>query len=172
MTTLRFIDDPEVQEKVEEAAKAAVEVLDELFPGYDAGGITSGFQGSLVEILKSLLAGRMVMYKPLTITATPIRALDSDHFGTRQWLANAFLAAQFQEDGSLKVICADSGRLVPIERAADAFTSFEAAGSSIKEYARKNFDTVEELLEAKFTIVPVVHLTDSETGFALSPIAR
>ena len=171
MTTLRFIDDEIVQEKVEEAVKAAVEILDELFPGYDSGGITSGFQGSLVEIVKSMLAGRMVMYKPLTITSTPVLALDADHFGVRQWLGHAFLAVQYQDDGSVKAIDADNGRLVPIEKAKDAFTSFEAAGNSVKEYARKNFDTIEELLAAKFAIVPVVTVPDAEIGYQISPLA-
>ena len=167
MTTLRFIDDEQVQQAVEDAAKAAVEVLDEIFPGYDAGGITSGFQGSLTEILKSMLAGRMVVCKPLTITSTPVLAVDSDHFGTRQWLSSAFLAAQFQEDGSVKVIDAYTGRLVPIEKAGDAFTSFEAAGDSIKEYAKSRFDTVEELLAQKFVIVPVTARADAEDGYQL-----
>ena len=53
--------DDAVVKAIEDVAKAACEVLDQQFPGHDAGGITSDFQGALVEVLTHMLRGRSVL---------------------------------------------------------------------------------------------------------------
>ncbi len=171
MAALHFIDDADVQETIEESAKAAVEVLDKMFPGFDAGGITSNFQGGLVEVLKSMLSGRPVTYRPFQSTSTPTLVLHGQRFRSA-WCdrGEAFLAAQYQEDGSIKAISPSSGCLIPIASVDDAWTSSDAAADSIKDFARRNFDTVEGLVAAKFLIIPVEPIQNSEIGYQQSKI--
>lgn len=52
------VSDERVKKAVEEVTKAACAVLDELFPGGDAGGVSSDFQGRLEEVLTMMLNGR------------------------------------------------------------------------------------------------------------------
>lgn len=52
------VSDERVKQAVEAATKAACSVLDELFPGGDANGISSNFQGRLEEVLSTMLNGR------------------------------------------------------------------------------------------------------------------
>ncbi len=53
--------DDAVVKVIEDAAKAACEVLHQQFPGHDAGGITSDFQGTLVEVLTHMLRGHSLL---------------------------------------------------------------------------------------------------------------
>jgi len=56
----RLVDEPEIEEAVEEAMQAAVDVLDRLFPqkGPEKFGISSNFQGVLKEHITAMLTGK------------------------------------------------------------------------------------------------------------------
>lgn len=73
------VDDDRVQAAVAEAARAACNVLDEAFPGRDAGGITSNFQGLLEQLLTEMVNGRDPSSRHQT--ALPKLALADDDFG-------------------------------------------------------------------------------------------
>ena len=76
---IKNASDDAVVKVIEDAARAACEILDKQFPGYDAGGITSDFQGTLVEVLTHMLRGRSVLdaqrghtrVLPALITSSP-----------------------------------------------------------------------------------------------------
>ena len=68
---VRDIKSDTVDAAVEEAAKAACDVLDQVFPGFDAGGITSNFQGSLADAIRQLLCGGgLIRTSSLPVLAT------------------------------------------------------------------------------------------------------
>lgn len=73
------VDDEQVQAAVAEAARAACGVLDEMFPGRDAGGITSNFQGLLEQLLTEMLNGRDPSSRRQTVL--PKLALADNDFG-------------------------------------------------------------------------------------------
>ncbi len=58
MPTVLHVDDKIVKETVEAAAAAACNVLDELFPGSDSGGISSDFHGLLTRQIMEMIQGR------------------------------------------------------------------------------------------------------------------
>lgn len=61
MSELRHVADQDVSQVVAEAAAAACEKLDAVFPGRDVGGITSNFQGLLEEVVLHMLVGRSLL---------------------------------------------------------------------------------------------------------------
>ena len=85
--------DDAVVKVIEDAAKAACEVLDQQFPGHDAGGITSDFQGLLVEVLTHMLRGRSVLdaKRGHYITLTNLIAINrADRVAMAQTVWNQF----------------------------------------------------------------------------------
>jgi len=75
------VSDARVEQAVEEAARAACQVLDELFPGSDAGGIGSNFQGRLESVLTEMLNGRDPASGRSRHTQLPKLALTDEDFG-------------------------------------------------------------------------------------------
>lgn len=59
--SIKIASDDAVVKAIEKAAQAACLVLDQQFPGQETGGITSNFQGLLVEVLTHMLRGRSVL---------------------------------------------------------------------------------------------------------------
>lgn len=57
----RLVDDEDVREVIEQAARAAVAVLDSLFPpgSPETRGVSSNFQGKLVAHMRAMLTGRV-----------------------------------------------------------------------------------------------------------------
>ena len=74
---MKYINDEKVQESIEEAAKIACEKLDSIFPGFDNGGVTSSFQGTLAKCLSDMLQGK----DPYGRCKLNKLAIDTDYFG-------------------------------------------------------------------------------------------
>lgn len=170
--TIRYIEDESVQEAIEDAARAACQVLDEHFPGGDGGGITSNFQGLLAEVIGHMLAGNSVLdAKRGHYTSLPKLVLDDRAFG-ESVPGDMFVVAM--EDGynwdvvdnkpvSTKrlLVLNDSGRrFVPVSDVdhVDPFTSFEAARRGAIEYLRESGLALEDV---KLSIRPVAPGDDS-----------
>lgn len=54
MTKLK-VTDPEIDDLLHKATTAACEVLDERFPGFENGGITTNYAGKLEQKMRDLL---------------------------------------------------------------------------------------------------------------------
>lgn len=61
MTALKLQNVQLCRRQSTEATAKACEVLDAQFPGWDAGGITSNFQGLLAEVITRMLKGHSVL---------------------------------------------------------------------------------------------------------------
>lgn len=163
----KHIDDPDVQAKAEEAANAACKVLDEMFPGFDNGGITSNFNGHLKKVLLKMLTGYAVPYRnSLSATHLPELVLTDAAFGNPHVRGDMFLV--IKEDG--QDWAEIDGKMVPTQRykalswdgsafvqltdgdALDPSTSYEAAVKEALEWLRR---TGVSHAEAKLRIAPV-----------------
>lgn len=182
--TIHFSEDPKVQEAVEVAAKAACDVLDQTFPGHDAGGITSNFQGLLVEVLTHMLTGRSLLdAKRGHYMHLPALVLDDAAFGnpllrgelfgvTRKsepyWQGEPYLDGrdgQRWRQVSDTLVLSDLGsRFVPLADGENInpFTSFDAAVRGAVEYLRASG---EDPKEARLEIKP---LACGDKGYVLA----
>lgn len=70
----RDVDEPEIQAIIEAAADLATKHLDQLFPNTppERGGISSNFQGLLMEHLTAMLTGREASRKSYARSLTPL----------------------------------------------------------------------------------------------------
>ena len=180
--TIRFIEDPEVQQAIEAAARAACEGLDETFPGHDAGGITSDFHGLLVDAIAKMLTGQSLPGLRSHSTVLPKLVLDESAFGNPLARGEMFVVTRQGEpywhkeadpahpDGArLKQVTdtlalSDGGkRFVPLtdgERI-NPFTSYEAAVQAAVQYLKSAGET---LATAPLQVHPVAF---AEPGFKL-----
>lgn len=134
------LDHPKVQEAIEDAAKAACERLDELFPGNrpEVDGISSNFQGLLVAHLSAMLCGRQdasashpVMLKGLVYSNALL--------GREYVLADDADGYLVRLLGTDKVL--DDNRFRRARAAQDLYTSWDSAADAV----RKHIETVGHL---------------------------
>ncbi|MBK6616380.1 hypothetical protein [Ottowia sp.] len=184
MAAVKFDSDEATRATVEAAAKAACEVLDEAFPGWDAGGITSNFQGMLGEALTHMLKGRSLLDRERGhTTLLPALLLDDSLFGTPWTPGEAFLVTKAGEEkwqygggepkflgAELLVLQPDSMQWRPIERAGDAWTSFEAAAAAGARYLKALGCSIEEAQQMglKVQAVEFDPASTSDVGYVLA----
>lgn len=171
------IEDEEIQDAIQQAARAACEVLDETFPGHDGNkpGITSNFQGLLVEILVQMLAGNDPVSRG-SATRLPRLVFTDRSFGDcRQRSEDGYVVLKPKAaapryfspmnppDPEPELVLNDMGtRFIPIDTpdAIDPFTSFEAAVKAAMDYMKR---------EGEIDFMPevrAVRMTD--TGYVLA----
>lgn len=130
----RLVDDEDVDEVIEDATRAACDVLQQLFPdkGPELHGISSNFQGTLKEHLQAMLAGRPAATwshrRHLNALLGDGRSLGSIRSAATQ--EGYSLTRLPTRHGDEPVYFdSDSARFVPLERvsAGSLFTSPEAA---------------------------------------------
>lgn len=79
----RMVDDPEVTQAIEDAVSAACDELQRLFPqgrGVEYHGISSNFQGLLIEHIKAMLTGKEAADRSWRTELNALLATD-DSFG-------------------------------------------------------------------------------------------
>jgi hypothetical protein len=172
---IRYIGDDDVQRKAEEAADAACKVLDEMFPGFDNGGITSNFIGGLKEVILRMLAGQSVVGNGST--HLPKLVLTDTSFGYPFSRGDAFLVVKcvghdwVERDGrwgkvSKFGVLSDAGsgfvELSDTERI-DPFVSYDAAVMGALNWLRHAGVTQQE---ERLMILPAVC---GEHGYVLNP---
>lgn len=174
----------DVSEAIEEAAAAACRVLDVSFPGFDAGGITSNFQGGLRIILAEMLAGRspLVNNRPVT-THLPALLVSDSMLGDAYAAGSGFLAVRWSRPdwvpdvpgtaypGSMRAhiqaIGPDGGDFANIDTMGDAWTSFDAAREGLLRHARERGVTAAALARGYATIAAVETIPGHEVGYTL-----
>jgi hypothetical protein len=168
MNEIKHIDDQIVDQTVEEAVAAACEVLDGLFPGHDAGGITSNFQGLLKSNILEMLQGRAPRRAS---TVLPKLVLTDDDFGPDLILGTMVLPIRIGHvswgmvDGRLKRIGVEilgledaSGQFASLTRIGDCFTSRTAAAKALRKWLSDEGCTREQFEEMNLLIAPVEFL--------------
>jgi hypothetical protein len=189
MTALLNDHDAEVVDTIEDAARAACKVLDEVFPGHERAGITSNFQGLLVEVLAHMLKGRSVLDgRRGAYVALPQLIIDETFFGAAFTKGDTFLvtkdgaeiwgAVGSAPDGGcayqgrdVLALCPDSNRFRPIAEIGDAWTSVEAACAAALAYLRGQGSSLEEAREYRLKVQPVVADRSRERGYVLLDVA-
>lgn len=184
MPQLKIGENESVQQVIEDAAKAACDVLDAEFPGRDNCGITSNFQGLLVQVLTHMLKGRSVMDRERGhYTVLPTLMLDEKFFGSPTTQGSQFLVTMDGEerfDTSVQPprwlgrevlgLNPDGGGFARLSEIGDAWTSFEAAAKHGFEYLAAHVDTMEQAVALGLKIKPVVFDPDTtrERGYVLA----
>ena len=130
------LDNEIVQEAIEDAARAACQRLDELFPGSkrEVDGISSNFQGLLVQHLSAMLCGRQAA------NIGHLVALDSLVYsegllGREYSLAEGASGYLVRLTGTDKVL--DEGKFRRARAARDMYTTWDAAATAVRAYVEK-----------------------------------
>ena len=170
MAQFKMDDDPQVTAAIEEAARAACKHLDSVFPGNDAGGITSNFQGHLVEYMKKMLRGGVVDVTGSHFVPMPTLIVNNSFFGKPVAGAKMYLVIQKQGDnGQIAALDSIYGEVFkPLSKADDAYTSFEAAAEAAAKYISAEGLSMDEA-KAQRIQVRAVDFAPSGDGFALLP---
>ncbi|HDR9106024.1 helix-turn-helix transcriptional regulator [Paraburkholderia sp. A2RO-4L] len=127
------MESPEVQEAIEDAARAACARLDELFPGVrkEVDGITSNFQGLLAQHISAMLRGQP-HYRQSHWTVLPKLVYSDVDMGSDYSLpdgANGYLVRLVDTQ---KVLEDRKFRLA--HRVSDMYTSWEYAAAAVRDY--------------------------------------
>ncbi len=132
------IDDDSVKALLEDVAREACQRLDEAFPGGDGGGITSNFQGLLVEVLGEMLCGRDPHFvKRGHFTALPPLVHTDRSFGDPGQGGEVFFVQRKSDRHVLN--WNETAFLQPTaEDGIDPSTTFEAAVQAAMKYLRAN----------------------------------
>ncbi|KVP97985.1 hypothetical protein WJ96_05285 [Burkholderia ubonensis] len=158
------MDNEVVQAAIEEAAKLAVERLDELFPGArpEIDGISSDFQGLLVKHLSAMLRGQphyqlayQTRLKPLVYSDVDLGREYSLAEGAAGFLVRLIDTPRVLEDGKFRLA----------HRARDMYTSWEYAAAAVRRYIEQ-----EGHLPGPVRIVSG-WWSDGETGVRFTPPA-
>lgn len=182
MTQLRHEADTDVVQAIDDAARAACDVLDQVFPGGDGGGITSNFQGLLVEVLGHMLKGRSVLDgRRGHSTDLPQLVADDAFFGSPYIRGEAFLLTKEGHEMwdhrttppkylGRETLVLPPGRhsFCSLAQAGDAWTSFEAAAAGAREYLKEIDASFEQARDLGLKIQPVVLDRSRETGYLLA----
>lgn len=171
MTVLRHIEDHAVCKGVSQAVAAACECLDVLFPGRDARGITSNFQGLLEEVVLQMLLGRSVLDSRRGHTvALPQLVIDDGFFGRPLDRGELFLACKPSAPGSHKVLALDPDGedFKALDGIGDAWTSYEAAARAARRYFVRKELTLEQAHVLELQVRAVEMIANAERGYALS----
>ncbi|MBA1280312.1 hypothetical protein [Stutzerimonas stutzeri] len=175
MTKLMHSNNLKVQERIEAAARDACTTLDELFPGGDPDGITSNFQGLLVEAMTHMLKGRSLLdSKRGHYVALPQLLVDESLFGNPLIHGDAFLVVKpavvhpwDQPKPATQVLCPDSNTFRPISAIGDAWTSFEAAAKHAFEYCVREEMDLEQTKQLGLQVQAVTFSAEN-TGYELA----
>lgn len=175
MTALKLQNDPAVQKAIDEATTKACEVLDAQFPGWDAGGITSNFQGLLAEVITHMLKGHSVLDGVRGhATMLPRLIVDETFFGCPLIRGDMFLIHKpekpvYGEPDRVLVLEPGASSFKPIANAGDAFTSFDAAAAAAMKYLEAEQLTLEQAKALQLSVVPVVFdpQSTSDCGFKI-----
>jgi transcriptional regulator with XRE-family HTH domain len=126
-------DSPEVQEAVEDAARAACERLDELFPGAkkEVDGITSNFQGLLMQHISAMLRGQQY-YRQSHWTELPQLVYSDVDLGNQYSLPDGAKGYLVRLVDTQKVLEDRKFRLA--HRVGDMYTSWEYAAAAVRDY--------------------------------------
>lgn len=142
----RRVDDEDVQLAVENAARAACEVLDQLFPDCpsESAGICSNFQGMLVEHLQAMLTGKPSAswshQRNLTALLGDWGSLGRGLRAAGRLEGYTVMALPLHVGDETTFYHSDLRKLVPLARvsAASLFTSEEAAAKEVFAWLRDN----------------------------------
>lgn len=159
------IDDDKIQEAIQKASSTACQVLDDTFPGKEKSGISSNFQGLLVEILGRMLAGT----DPLAgskgyATELPRLILTDSSFGDWRQRGDAYVVVKPTPVSDPALVLNDKGtRFVPLDTPdeVDPFTSFEAAASGAMGYLKREGGEIEFIPEIRSVLM-------TDTGYILT----
>jgi transcriptional regulator with XRE-family HTH domain len=130
------LEDEKVSEVIEEAARAAIEKLDELFPGNrpEVDGISSNAQGLLVEQIKALLKGQshytpsyLTYLKPLVYSDSILGREYSKKQGAGGYLVRLVGTDRVLEDGRFRLA----------RKATDMYSSWEAAAAAVRKFVNE-----------------------------------
>lgn len=185
MSQLHHAEDQAVKQVVEEAAGAACRVLDDYFPGGDASGVSSNFQGLLSDVLMHMLKGRSlldrerghhVLLRQLVIDDSLF--CDSKEYGESFAVTRPGEMRWGPVGSGLGGGCKPLGRAVlamapdgfsfePIERLGDSWTTRERAVQQALQYARANSLTPQDVREQQIRVRRVCLDSNRETGATL-----
>ena len=121
------VSDERVQRAVEQATRAACGVLDEMFPGGDARGISSTFQGRLEEVLKTMLNGRDPNSTSMRAPGMNRLALADQDFGSNAESHFAYYVVRVADGWVLDRAGKEFVKPVQEEENVDAYERFDAA---------------------------------------------
>lgn len=129
----RHIEDPDVQEVLDQAVQAACEALDRLFPGQppEVRGVSSNFAGQLRSHMAAMLTGEPGYQATHRVALNKLLYCDAD-FGPQVRLsaeADGYLAWR---EGTDEVL--EGGRFRVMTKVEDLYTSREAAIEALRKY--------------------------------------
>lgn len=197
MATIKHEADSSVAEAIEEATRAACEVLDRQFPGFENGGITSNFQGMLRDVIGHMLKGKSVLDAERGHSSTlPKLVVDNAFFGDPRCRGTMFLVTkpgdaqaaarealskvrerafgetQHDHDNGgvpeLLALAPDSLVFRGLDRIGDAWTSFDAAATFALNYLRAEGLSIAEAAEMGLMIQAVEFDPAKDRGFVLA----
>lgn len=159
--------DEEVVTAVDEAVGAALERLDELFPGGDKAGITSNFQGLLSDVVMQMLTNRLDT-KSVAGHCVKLRrlVLDDAFFGRLPVgsgdaflirIGNPEVFGVRLDEGvcQLQVLSPDSRRIKSISKAQDAWSNEAAAVQAAIQFLKDEGVDIPTAESAQMTLIPV-----------------
>lgn len=168
MTTFRHIRDAEIEQAVDAAARQACEMLDELFPGRDAGGITSDFQQALGGVMKHMLLGRSMLDEMRGRTVTlPVLAVGDAFYGNPFRRGDAFLITKTDEQQRVVALDVHDGGFKPLDAVASAWDTYEAAAHHATGYLKSQVPSIEAAKELGLRVRAVVAMAKASRGYML-----
>lgn len=171
MSELRHVADQDVSQVVAEAVAAACEKLDAFFPGRDAGGITSNFQGLLEQVVQQMLIGRSQLDGARGYSVhLPQLLIDDAFFGSPLLRGSLFLPVRiYSAVEPIEALDPDGGGFKRIDLVADAWTSYELAARAAFKYLREMGMSIEEAQAMQVCVVAVQPAPGKERGYVVSP---
>lgn len=127
------IDNPEVQEAIEDAVRDACHRLDELFPSVskEVEGIGSNFQGLLVQHVTAMLCGRQGA-NPGHLVQMHTLLYSDDLLGREYSLAEGADGYLVRLTGTDKVL--ENGRFRLVRSVNDLYSSWDSAAAAVRKY--------------------------------------
>jgi transcriptional regulator with XRE-family HTH domain len=131
------VDNPAVQEAIDEAVREACHRLDELFPGVpkEGEGIGSNFQGLLVQHVTAMLCGRQGANPGHLVQLNNLLYSD-DLLGREYSLAEGADGYLVRLTGTDKVL--EDGRFRLVRTVNDLYTSWDSAAAAVRKYVESN----------------------------------
>lgn len=131
------IDNPAVQEAIDDAVREACHRLDELFPGVskEAEGIGSNFQGLLVQHVTAMLCGRQSANIG-HLVQLPNLVYSDDVLGREYVLEEGADGYLVRLTGTDKVL--ENGRFRLVRSVNDLYSTWDAAAAAVRAYVEAN----------------------------------
>lgn len=130
------IDNPEVQEAIDDAVRDACHRLDELFPGVakEVEGIGSNFQGLLVQHVTAMLCGRQSANIG-HLVQLPSLVYSDDVLGREYVLEEGADGYLVRLTGTNKVL--EDGHFRLARSVTDLYTSWDSAAAAVRKYIER-----------------------------------